>query len=406
MWGGSGNIIIPTDGKTISPLFWHILERFDPDYLQVYRRTYSDIELEEPSKFEELYQKLLASWEQQIGEKSHPLAAKKLRDDLRWEGLTTFALSSDLQQQLKERLAPFYFQQYVAEAGSVTATSTPHHAQTDIIDILPHAAHPSRVLKVTANPAVAPPLWWASYFGCINAELETELTKLNVGVLTCGSTSAEIRQLIELAVQGYNDIHSSAFLANTSVDVLQQILQAFPSRFSMVGLGYYRSISAHDWEEPVIAVAGNTVQDFTLYYALSRLRPHVVWVLPSLTEDALMATPPPPAVDERFHFASALNRVSRADGQRCSGLKLTSLSLSNAHLQQVGARIQKAALIQGVEVGIPENSMDCIPEHPLRYFEANNASVMRSVAVADDVIELFETPLPKNFTSVNPSKHR
>src|SRR3954451_10895403 len=78
MWGGSGNIIIPTDGKEIAPLFWEILERFDPDYLEVYRRTYQDIEIQEPESFEQLYPRLLASWEQQIGEKSHPFAAQQM----------------------------------------------------------------------------------------------------------------------------------------------------------------------------------------------------------------------------------------------------------------------------------------------------------------------------------------
>jgi hypothetical protein len=39
MWGGWGNIIVPTDGKEIDPLFWRILECFDPDYLEAYRRT-------------------------------------------------------------------------------------------------------------------------------------------------------------------------------------------------------------------------------------------------------------------------------------------------------------------------------------------------------------------------------
>jgi len=33
LWGGHANIIIPTDGNTIQPLFWQILEKFDPDYI-------------------------------------------------------------------------------------------------------------------------------------------------------------------------------------------------------------------------------------------------------------------------------------------------------------------------------------------------------------------------------------
>lgn len=404
MWGGCGNIIVPTDGKTISPLFWRILERFDADYLQAYRRTLSDLELEQPHEFEELYQKELAAWEKQIGEKSHPFAAKELREDLSRLATTTFSISQELQQELKTRLAPFYFQEHIVEAGTVTATTTPHHPQTDIVDILPHGEHPNRVLKLAVNPAVIPPLWWASCFGSLNAEMETKFGGMNIGVLNYGSTPDEIRQLIGLAIQGYEEIYSQSFLTNTSVDILQQLLEAFPLRFSMMGLGFYRSTLAHDWEEPVIAVAGNTVHDFALYYSLSRMRPLVFWVLPSIAEDALAENPPKPAVDEKFQFANALNRASR-EAQRSSALNFVSVTLNDSQLKRIAERVREAAMI-GVNAGVPANAMDCVPDYPVRHFEKNNASAIRSVAVPDDdVIPFFDTPLPKNF-KVNPSKHR
>jgi hypothetical protein len=374
MWGGSGNIIIPTDGKEIAPLFWEILERFDPDYLEVYRRTYQDIEIQEPESFEQLYQRLLASWEQQIGEKSHPFAAQQMRDDLRRKGIAPFGLSQDLQQQLKERLAPFYFEKHIAEAGSVTATSIPHYPHTDIVDILPNSDYPKRVLKVRNRGENLPPLWWASTLGSINPALEAQLTELNIGILELGGTADEIRQLIDLAVQGHEDIQSTAFLTSVSIDGLHDILQAYPSRFSMVGLGYYRSSSARDWEETAIAIAGNTVQDFALYYALSRMRPRVVWVLPSLTADAMAAHPPEPVVDERFQFVHALNRLARGDGQHPPSLTLISATLSDAELQQVAGRIRDVALmeVQSCVVGIATAQ---VPEYPIRHFEANNASI-------------------------------
>src|ERR1043165_3618792 len=62
LWGGRGNIIVPTDGKVISPLFWSVLERFDPDYLYAYGRTWRDIEIEKPGTFEEAYQRNIADW--------------------------------------------------------------------------------------------------------------------------------------------------------------------------------------------------------------------------------------------------------------------------------------------------------------------------------------------------------
>lgn len=32
-WGGGYFILIPTDGSSITPLFWSILDAYDPDYI-------------------------------------------------------------------------------------------------------------------------------------------------------------------------------------------------------------------------------------------------------------------------------------------------------------------------------------------------------------------------------------
>jgi hypothetical protein len=48
LWGGHGNIIIPTDGKTIQPIFWQILETFDPDHVCEYRPSLRDLEERDP----------------------------------------------------------------------------------------------------------------------------------------------------------------------------------------------------------------------------------------------------------------------------------------------------------------------------------------------------------------------
>jgi hypothetical protein len=113
LWGGCGNIIVPTDGKVISPLFWRILERFDPDYLEAYARTGKDIEIEEPAKFEQAYERDIAAWEQKISAKTDQHAAKTIRDNLRNSGQSQFGISPELQQELRDRLAPFYLEQWM-----------------------------------------------------------------------------------------------------------------------------------------------------------------------------------------------------------------------------------------------------------------------------------------------------
>jgi hypothetical protein len=62
VWGGHANIIIPTDGKTIQPLFWQILEKFDPDYICEYRPTFRDLEERDPEAFGLKVAEQLAAW--------------------------------------------------------------------------------------------------------------------------------------------------------------------------------------------------------------------------------------------------------------------------------------------------------------------------------------------------------
>lgn len=405
LWGGSGNIIIPTDGKSISPHFWRILERFDPDYLEAYRRTGRDVEIEEPAKFEEAYQRQIRGWEKQTGEKTDPHAASAIRDNLRHSGLTPFEISAELQQQLKERLAPFYFQQWIVEAGAIGADAPPHYPHTDVVDILPYAEHPQSVLRV-GDKAPFAPLWWAAAFGRVNAELQASLAKISVEVSVRGGTPDDANLLIRLAVKGYEEIEAAAFLTNTSVNAIHQVLQSAPFRLSMVGLGYYRSTRHRDWTEPAIAVAGARIEDFALYYALSRMRTRVTWIPPSVTVDALAGPLTNRGIDAAWHFANDLASLARGNSQRNPGMKIVSATLPDADLEQVRTRISEAAVshIEQCQTGTPS---EVIPVHPVRYYERNNASLLRSITVPDDgTIPLFETPVPNSFETVNPSKHR
>jgi len=38
-WGGAACAVVPTDGKTVSPLFWRLLKRYDPDWVARYGDT-------------------------------------------------------------------------------------------------------------------------------------------------------------------------------------------------------------------------------------------------------------------------------------------------------------------------------------------------------------------------------
>src|SRR5207302_52568 len=62
------------------------------------------------------------------------------------------------------------------------------------------------------------------------------------------------------------------------------IIASSPFGFSMVGLSQYSSTKERRWETPAIVILGETIEDFALYFGLSRIRTHVYWLLPSWIE--------------------------------------------------------------------------------------------------------------------------
>ena len=402
MWGGCANIVIPTDGKTIAPVFWSILEAFDPDYLEAYQRTGADFEIEEPAEFEKQYQQQLASWEEQTGGKSGPDAANRIREILREFVPLRFEISAELQQQLKERLAPFFFQEWIVEAGTVRAQSRPHHPHTDVLDILQQAEYPRRIFQITGGGSL-PKLWWAAAFGCLTDEVRSLLAKSSIDVFQRGDTPEEVKLLISLAVERYE---TSPFLTDASADQIQELLRAEPFRLSSVGLNAYRSVRHQDWTEPVVAVAGSSLEDFAVYYALSRMRDRVVWIPPSVTTDVLSNVQKKYSIDDGWYFINDLASLARGNNQRYAGMTIVSASLPTAELESIRTHVSRIAVADTsyCRLGIPA---EALPMYPNRYYNTDNSSVSRSIAIQDDgIIPLFETPIPKNFKAVHPQKHR
>jgi hypothetical protein len=56
LWDGRHSLIVPTDGRNISPEFWTLLSSFDPDYLFYYRKTQADVKEAAPGDYEALLQ--------------------------------------------------------------------------------------------------------------------------------------------------------------------------------------------------------------------------------------------------------------------------------------------------------------------------------------------------------------
>ena len=82
---------------------------FRPGLPRGIQKNRTDLVIEEPAKFEEIYQRHIAGWEKQIGENTSTYAAETIRDNLRDGSLAPFEISAELQQELKEPSRPSTF---------------------------------------------------------------------------------------------------------------------------------------------------------------------------------------------------------------------------------------------------------------------------------------------------------
>jgi len=408
MWGGCGNIIVPTNGREILPMFWNILERFDPDYLLYYRKTGRDMEMETPEKFDEAYQIYLSAWKRDIGSVANENQAKDIRENLRSSVASTFDISPELQQEIKERLAPFYFEEWTVQSGFLSAGCSPSYPQTDVKDILREIEHPPRVLGISDARGLIPPLWWASAVGRVDTEFQLQLEEIGVQPIEAGTSREQACALLSLTMTRHQRRQSTGYLRAELPATIPEMLEAFPERFSMIGLEYYRdrSASVAEWREPAVAVAGTDLRDFAFYYCLSRMRMRVVWFPPSVTEQALNQAAPQADFDERMAFAYALENLSHGDSQRQAGLCLTSATLAPENLLRIQRYLNSKGHLQHVPISI-ESADAQIPASPIRHYEVNSADIVKAISLPDDgKIRLFETPLPRKFKNVHPANHR
>ena len=135
LWGGHGNIIIPTDGSTIQPIFWQILETFDPDHICEYRPSLRDLEERDLAEFEQMVALRGQSWP----DRAQPTDAEmeRVRRGIRSADNSNFTVMPALAQELKARIAPFFFENYIVGPGTWKAGEVPGFPHTRILEIIP-----------------------------------------------------------------------------------------------------------------------------------------------------------------------------------------------------------------------------------------------------------------------------
>jgi hypothetical protein len=400
LWGGAYNLIVPTDGNDIDERFWTILEAFDPDHLISYGKSGRDFFLNHPDQYEAQLNAEIASFMAQAPDSDVQWARGEIDRQFKDSRISEFQISEKLQTQLRLRLCPFWFENWTVE-GPISAGSEPDYPLTDLVKIILSTEHPDRFAVIDVPGEEVPKLWFTAATGSFTLETAKALEEL--GILEDKYVlSDNLSGLIELTVTG--GIRKPRVVRDVS-DALFRLDGILPYQLSMLQLGLYRSSKYAGYAEPLILVAGNTLQDFCLYYCLSRMRDRVVWMLPSLTEKAIAGTSGQATRAERS-FMYELNSGGYSPRSQ-GGFAATTYSLTEPQLEAVTANL-KLPGFRNLQAPIKQTPpIDDLLRVPLVAYERDNLQRDIPVQLSNEVsLSPFPTPKPKNFSKIHPYEHR
>jgi len=389
LWGGAYNIIVPTDGSKIDERFWTLLETFDPDYVCYYQKSLEDLFRNNPGRYAELLEQQVDASISQGASLDREALRAEVDKNLRRAQTSQFWIATALQEQIRTRLAPFWFREWAVEAGALRAASAPRFPFTDITKIIGSTEHPDRVNIVQAPTNLLPTLWFSAVTGHLSAVAQQAFDQSGVRPEPFLFQENDIGQLIDLVITG--DLPGS---------------RVTPYSVTMLQLGLYRSARYQDWQEPVVAVAGTTLDDFCLYYCISRLRDRVVWVLPSLTEKALAANANTDFSRAESNFLRRLQHAAMPSSQFTGGLACLSHSLDSAGMDGVVRQMNRWIKTFREPIRTIDD-VESLVRLPLTAVERDNWQRDVSLQFVDDrSISLFNTPKLKHFAPDHPYEQR
>lgn len=401
-WGGKYSVIVPTDGSKLDTVFWNLLDAFDPDYICEYGKTGLDWKIGSPQEYEKLLERTLR--EHHPDQAPQVDAHKAIDEALARSQVETVGITPDLRQELKMRLSPFFFEDNVIEY-SFQARSEPGYPLTALSAILPHCQHSDRLVIANSDIDGIPPLWIESVLGATYQEQTARIEACGVHIESLTLGSANVFQLMRAQLGlGRGDTPLPDYVASG------------PFEFSMAALSEYRSVAERAWELPAVVVAGSTLQDFALYFGLSRIRPHVCWLLPTWLDTFKTATlraksggdPVGPSEAHGAQMADALHNAVIA--RTIKDIDFVSASLVGSELATIigdlggtSARTGNTIKTRGRVCG----SIRDLFTQPRVAFNTNNFAIPTTQQVLEGkTVGFFPTPKPKGFVTVVPYEHR
>ena len=168
--------------------------------------------------------------------------------------------------------------------------------------------------------------------------------------------------------------------------------------------------------EPTVVIVGETLDDFTYYFCLSRMRPNVAWLPPSWVKtheaglERVRGTKEKLTREESFmvYFALALSDSAGRGGE--SKCEFASLSLRENEIKETIEALVKMQIVNSQEFRSRtevRKAADLLPTHPQIAYERDNVSKATALQFVDKELPgWFETPKPRNFRKIDPAEFR
>lgn len=426
-WGGEHFIIVPTDGLVIDDIFWKVLEAYSPDVIGRYIPSVADLERADPIAYEGLKEQHRVSWQFETEAEFEEVWNRQSKTGSIGRALE---ISSNLSKELKNRLSPFHFEDHIVSENVFYGTPL-GYPFTKIEDIIESAKdRPTRVLAPMVVQDDSYRLLALSRAGELSdGYAETLRGKgFTIGTLPLESASFNLQEYLDaIESDEYEPSMRRAIAESLGGDDGEYPEDNFqsnlPFKLSMLHLGkYYKRDIHREDKESLTVVVGDTIDDYCLYYALSRLHDGVRW-LPDVhllsakrkhmrnrrrEDDAEIEH-----YDENEQIAASLvssyfRAIGYAHGNKV--VNITSISLT---ARQLSYRRRSMADIHyfGVEDFLSHSetimpsalSLECV----MQVIENNNHANQQDMIFQNGKsVGRVNTPKPKNFDPVNPADHR
>ncbi len=390
LWGGFNSVIIPTDGITIEPEFWEILSSYDPDMLFMYHPTCADLLRFDPDKYEEIVVR-----ESKRNALGSGLTVDQIRsqieDNIRRSPIHNCPFSEELKEELLLRLDPLHNDAYLPDykrqlpIHPLSSDSGPPYPLTKLVDVLKVTQNPESVQQLVTTEASfnIPRLWLAATTGAIDAQHEKDLKSLSVTTISKDACNEDQTTLVRLAINQWS-----------------RAGWTFPFALTGRGLATIRSTSVRPYELPTLAVVGNTLKDFCLFYDLYWLQLRSLWIAPWLM---------PKEGEYPMHLISAVDvaeDVGKMD--HCQQIQLVSYSLGRPELDNLRETISKYLVHASISVGdISAKNISRLVKYPVRvYVDGNIGDYATYMLLNGSLPGTFPTPVPQGIKPVDATRHR